>query len=335
VRFGLALPHYGFSFPDHEQLSFDRVADFARNAERLGFDSVWISDHFFLSIERYGGGPENHDALEPLTTLAALAMATEQVRLGTLVLGAPFRHPSMLAKMAATIDGLSGGRLDLGVGSGWYQDEFDAFGYPFESVGERFSALEETMQVLGLLLSGEPVDFQGERYRLRNAQLSPRPVQRPRVPLLLGAKGGPRALKLAARHADGWNLSWKTTPEEYAGKARAADAACEAAGRDPASLKRSLGLYTLVGEDERDLVERWLSLQRWMPGGALDGELLEDWARDTLTGTPDSIIERLAAFAELGVSEVILSPSALPFAFFDADMIEIFAQEVIPVARGL
>jgi len=189
--------------------------------------------------------------------------------------------------------------------------------------------------VLGLLLSGEAADFHGERFRLRGARLGPEPVQQPRVPLWLGAKGGPRSLRLAARHADGWNLSWKTTPDDYSDKARAMDAACDSAGRDPATLKRSLGLYTLVGEDERDLVQRWLAMQRWMPGGALDGEMLEDWARDTLTGTPERILERLEAFAALGVSEVIVSPSALPFAFFDAEMIEVFATEVIPAARGL
>lgn len=335
MRFGLALPHYGFSFPDDGPITFERVAAFAVEAERLGFDSVWISDHFYLSIQRYGGDDTRHDALEALTTLAALTQVTERVRLGTLVLGVPFRHPSMLAKMAATIDQLSGGRLDLGVGSGWYEDEFRDFGFPFGSVRERFDELEEALQVLGLLFSGDQVDFEGELFRLHRARLGPAPVQRPRIPLWLGAKGGPRSLRLAAGHADGWNLSWKVTPDDYADKARAVDAACEMAGRDPVTLKRSLGLYALVGEDERDLVERWLAMQRWMPGGALNGELLEDWARDTLTGTPERILERLGEFASLGVSEVILSPSALPFAFFDAEMIELFATEVIPAARGL
>lgn len=333
MRFGLGLPHYGFSFPDGGPVTFERVAAFARDAERLGFDSLWISDHFFLSIERYGGGPERLDALEPLTTLAALTQVTQRVRLGTLVLGNPFRHPAIVAKMAATIDALSGGRLELGMGSGWYEDEFAAFGYPFGSVGERFAALEEAMQVLRLLMTGQPADLDGDLYTLRDARLSPAP-ERP-VPLWLGAKGGPRALRLAAASADGWNLSWKGTPADYADKAAAADAACEAIGRDPASLRRSVGLYTLIGEDERDLVQRWLALQRWMPNGALDGELLEDWARDTLTGTPDRILERLAAFADLGVTEVILSMSALPFAHFDPEMLEIFATEVLPAARDL
>jgi probable F420-dependent oxidoreductase len=310
VRFGLALPHYGFSFPDHGPVSFARAAHYARLAERLGFDSVWVSDHFYLSIERYGGGPEKHDALEPVVTLAGLATLTEQVRLGTLVLGVPFRHPSVLAKAAVTLDGLSGGRLDLGLGSGWYEDEFRDFGIPFGTTGERFSMLEEAMQVLGLLFDGRaPVSFEGEHYTLHDALLRPRPVQRPRIPLWLGAKGGPRALKLAARHADGWNLSWKGTPQDYAA--------------------------TLVGSDERDLVERWLALQRWAPNGALDGELLEDWARDTLTGTPERVLETLAGFAAEGVSEVILSASSLPFAIFDDEMLELFAQEVIAQAGDL
>ncbi|HEX5949579.1 MAG TPA: LLM class flavin-dependent oxidoreductase, partial [Actinomycetota bacterium] len=136
MRVGLALPHYDFSLPGAEPVTFERVAEVATAAERLGFDSVWMSDHFFTSLERYGGDERRYGSLEPLTTLAALAPCTERVRLGTLVLSAGFRHPSVLAKSATAIDLLSGGRLDLGVGAGWYAPEFEAFAYPFGSAGE-------------------------------------------------------------------------------------------------------------------------------------------------------------------------------------------------------
>ena len=336
MRFGLALPHYDFSYPDGAPLLWERLAASARRAEDLGFDSVWISDHFFLSLGRYGGPDEPYGSAEPLTTLAGLAEVTERVRIGTLVLGSGFRHPALLAKAAVTIDLLSGGRLDLGLGAGWYEDEYRAFGYRFGTLGERFEILEETMEVLGLLFGEkEPVTWEGRHFRLEEAYCRPRPVQDPRPPLVVGGKGGPRLLRLVARRGDGWNTVWAWTPDAYAERARALDEACRREGRDPATVGRSLGLYTLVGEDERDLVARYRALQRWTPGGGLDGELLEDWGRDKLVGTPDAMVERLASFAALGVGEFIVSAASLPFAIYDESMVELFASSVIPAAREL
>src|SRR5881296_2021674 len=131
MRLGLALPHYDFSLPDGQPISFARMAPVARTAERAGFDSVWVSDHFFLSLAKYSGSPGKRGSLEPLTTLVGLASATDRVRLGTLVLSAPFRHPAVLAKAVTSLDLLSGGRFELGIGAGWYEDEFRAFGYGF------------------------------------------------------------------------------------------------------------------------------------------------------------------------------------------------------------
>jgi probable F420-dependent oxidoreductase len=335
MRFGLALPHYDFSFPDGEPVSFARTAEFARLAERLGFDSVWISDHFFLSLERYGGGGGLSGSLEPLTTLAALAPLTERVRLGTLVLGAPFRHPANLAKMATAVDILSGGRLELGIGAGWYEAEFGAFGFEFTSTGERFAHLGEVLEVLTLLFQEGPADFDGDRFHLRGAYNHPLPASKPRPPIWVGAKGGSRALRLAAKHADGWNTVWRWSPEAYGDRVAEARRTCEEENRDPNTLRLSVGLYTLVGEDPRDLVARFRALQRWTPGGALDGEPLEDFARDALVGTPEAVLETLTRFAALGVEEMIVSAGSLPFAVFDESMLELFAEAVIPAARTL
>jgi probable F420-dependent oxidoreductase len=334
MRFGIALPHYDFSFPDHEPVTFEEVAEFARHVEELGFDSVWISDHFFLSLARYGGGDELQGSLEPLTTLAGLSQLTERVRLGTLVACAPFRHPAILAKQATALDLWSGGRLDLGIGAGWYEEEFTAFGYQFGSTGDRFAILEETLQVLAALFEEGPVDHDGARFHLRGAYNHPRQAQRPRPPIWLGAKGGERSLRLAARYCDGWNTVWKWAPEEYAERASAAARACEEVGRDPSTLRRSLGLYTLVGEDERDLVARYEALRRWTPGGALDGQSLEEFSEGALAGTPDRIRERIDDFASLGVEEIIISPASLPFAFFDRSMIDLFAETIVAPARA-
>jgi len=335
MRVGLSLPHYDYSLPDREPISFARMVQFARFAERVGFDSVWVSDHFFFSLERYGGPPELQGSLEPMTTLAGLAPIVERVRLGTLVLGASFRHPAILAKAATALDLLSGGRLDLGIGAGWYGAEFEAFGYPFGTVGERFSILEESVEVLDALLRGGPVDFEGRHFTLRQAYNRPLPAQRPRPPIWVGGKGGDRLLRLAARHADGWNTVWRWSVPAYAEKVARARELCEREGRDPATLRLSLGLYMLVGENPDDLVARWHGMQRWMPGGALDGELLDAFMLDTLTGTPEQVLERMGEFAALGVEEIIVSPGPLPFAVPDRAMLEVFAAAVLPSAREL
>ena len=334
MNYGLALPHYDFSLGPGRPVTYESVREFAVSAERLGFHSVWISDHFFLSLERYGGGRELHGSLEPLTTLAALAIETERIRLGTLVLGAPFRPPAILAKMAAAIDLASNGRFDLGIGSGWYEDEFRGFGYEFGAAGERFEVLEETLQVLRLLFGDGPADHDGQRFHLEGAYNRPLRAQRPGPPIWLGAKGGPRALRLAARLADGWNTVWRWTVDEYAGRASEAGGMCERAGRDPGSLRRSVGLYTLVGEDPRDLESRYRALQKWAPGGSLDGQTLSQYAEGALVGTPDRILDTAGRFEEHGVEEIIISAASLPFAVFDPSMLELFSETVIARATG-
>jgi F420-dependent oxidoreductase-like protein len=335
VKFGLALPHYDFSMPEEAPASWERVSSVASLAEASGFDSVWVSDHFFLSLDRYGGPSTPRGSVEALTALASLAVATERVRLGTLVLSAGFRHPALVAKAATTVDLLSGGRLDLGIGAGWYEEEYQAFGYEFGTASERFEVLEETVVALGMLFGQEPATWRGRHFRLNDAYNRPGPIQQPRPPLWVGGKGGPRLLRLAARHADGWNTVWAWTPEAYAGRVRSLQQACEKEGRDPAAIRLSLGLYTLVGEDRKDLVARFRALQRWTPGGALDGVLLDDWARDKLVGTPRQVLERLGQFGALGVEQTIISAASVPFAVYDESMLTVFAEGVMPSARKL
>jgi len=335
MRLGLALPHYDFSLPGGAPITFDAVAEVAMRAERLGFHSVWMSDHFFASLERYGGGPQRYGTLEPLVTLGALAPLTERVRLGTLVLSAGFRHPALLAKSATAIDRLSGGRFELGLGAGWFGDEFEAFGVPFGSVGERFALFEETLGYLDALFGPEPSSFEGERFVLREAYNHPPPVQDPRPPILVGGKGGPRLLRLAARYADGWNAAWRWTPEAYAERAVAAREACERAGRDPATFRLSLGLYAVVGEDEAEVVKRWEAIRLTLPAGVADAVGLDALRAEGLAGTPDQVLERLGAFAELGVEELIVSPAPIWFAMPDPSMLDLLAEAVLPAAREL
>lgn len=335
MRVGLALPHYDFSLPDGGPISFARVAEQARRAEALGFDSVWVSDHFFASLERYGGDGRRYGTVEPLTTLAGLARLTERVRLGTLVLSAAFRHPALVAKSATAIDRLSGGRLELGLGAGWFADEYEAFGYRFGSVGERFDLLEEALGYLGALFGSEPASFEGRRFSLREAYNRPPPLQEPRPPMLVGGKGGPRLLRIAATLADGWNAAWRWTPESYESRADAARAACERAGRDPATFRLSLGLFTVVGEDEADVARRHDLMVERLPDGVGDAVSLDTLREECLVGTPDQVVERMAAFVDVGVSELVVSPAPIWFAMPDPTMLDVFAEAVLPRLREL
>jgi probable F420-dependent oxidoreductase len=334
VRFGLSLPHYGFSLPGGEPVTFAACSRWARRAEELGFDSVWVSDHFFYSFGRYGADPAPIASLEPMTTLAALAPLTSRVRLGTLVLCTAFRHPSVVAKAAATIDVASGGRLELGVGAGWLEDEFASFGYHFGSVAERFESLESSLGVLTALLRDEgPVTLDAGPFSLRDAVLEPSPVQRP-VPVWVGGKGGPRLLRLAARYGAGWNVVWRTARDDYARKVENFRAAYASEGRDPSRVRLSVGLFSLLGEDERGARAAFERGRSAMPGGALDGESYETWRSETLSGTPEQAIERIREFEALGVRELIVSPWVLPFAIPEPEQVELFAERVLRPLRA-
>jgi probable F420-dependent oxidoreductase len=333
MRIGLSLPHYDFSLPGGEPITFEACASWAGRAETLGFDSVWVSDHLFYTFGRYGTNGTPIGSLEALTTLSGLAVRTARVRIGTLVLCAPFRHPGLLAKAAGTIDRLATGRLDLGVGAGWLEDEFVAFGLRFGSIGERFALLEQTLEVLDAFATGEPVTYDGPSVRLRAARLSPSPIQRP-IPVLVGGKGGPRLLALAARLAAGWNVVWRMAPDVYADKIRDVERALAAVGRDAATFRRSVGLYSLMGEDEAAARAAFERGRASMPGDAMRDETYDTWRADTLSGTPEQVLERLGAFESLGVDEIVIAPWVLPFAIPEPEQVELFAETVLAQLRG-
>jgi probable F420-dependent oxidoreductase len=331
MKLGVALPHYDAFFPDQQPATFDRIARYAELAESLGFHQAWVSDHFWLDMERYGDAAGRQGTPECWTLLSALAARTSRLRLGTLVLATGFRPPTLLAKMAATLDQLSGGRLDLGLGAGWNEAEFVENGLPFPGPGERLAMLEEALGVLRALLAdaGRPGSFSGRFYRADQAPVVPGPVQRPRPPLWVGGKGD-RLLGVVARAADGWNVVWSMTPDAYTERLGVLAAACRRAGRDPAEVRRSLGLNTLVGTDADDLVGRWRRLQAWTPGGVLDGVELRDWAEGRLVGTPDEVVAQLRAWEGLGVEQLVCSFSNLPFGVFEDEQLELVAERVLP-----
>jgi len=315
VKFGLALPHYDFSLPGVPRIEWSHVSQWAQKAEQLGFSSVWVSDHLFLELSRYGGSSQRQFAMECFTTLAGLSSCTNTVRLGSLVSCNEFRHPALLAKMAASLNAISDGRLELGLGAGWYEPEFKSAGIPFSSPGERISRLSESVRLLRTMLVGQSATFRGTHYQVEGANNVP--LGNNTVPVWIGGKGD-RVVKMAGRYADGYNSSWAWTPEDYRGRIALLNEAAAAAGRDPESIRKSVGLYCLPGESESEVEARWLRYRSSSPPGVGAGTQLKSWRKDKLAGPPDVVAQTIDAFAALGVSEIILSFGLLPFQIADA-----------------
>jgi probable F420-dependent oxidoreductase len=332
MRFGLALPHYDTSF-ENLPVSWENVKRVALTAEAAGFDSVWVSDHLFLDWGKYGGPPDAQGALECWTTLGALAAATERVRIGSLTVCNDLRNPGLLAKMAATVDQLSDGRLDLGLGAGWYEPEYAAAGIRFDPAGQRIKRLGEAAGLIGRLLEGGSVDHEGSNYSMTGAVCKPGPVQKPRPPIWIGGKGD-YLLKTAARYADGWNFSWIGSLATYEERLGAAIRACASVGRDPETLRRSVGVYLMAGRDQGDLERRAARVQERTPPGVLtatSGERAVSWERlreGRLIGTTQEVIDQLGRLNELGVEEVILTLGVLPFQVTALEDVEYVGAEI-------
>jgi probable F420-dependent oxidoreductase len=326
LRFGLALPQYDYSVVDERPLAWSTVRETAQGAELLGFDSVWLSDHLFLDIAKYGGPDRPEAAFEPIVTLAALARCLSRVRLGTLVFCEALRPASVLAKALATLDRISGGRIDVGLGAGWYEPEYAAIGMEFPPPGVRLARMREALDILTALLGedGGPLVYDGRFHRTDGARNRPTAVQRPRPPVFVGGKGD-RLLRMVVERADGWNTCWVWTPEEYAARREVLLRECDRVGRDPASVWCSLGLYALCGEDEADLARRFERLRARTPPGVLDRVTLDQWRTGRLVGTPEQIREQVAGWGELGVETLVIGAGAVPFHLGTRDDVELLA----------
>jgi alkanesulfonate monooxygenase SsuD/methylene tetrahydromethanopterin reductase-like flavin-dependent oxidoreductase (luciferase family) len=313
VRFGWRLPMWD---PDGAPAT-DWLPDVRANLDALRgkFDSVWLSDHFVPGTTWM---PPEPDTLECWTATVHFAAAFPEYQYGQIVLGNSYRHPPLLAKMAATLQLLSGGRLILGIGAGWMESEYRAYGYEYPSPAVRIRQLDEAVQVIRRMWTTTPASFSGEHYRVRDAFCNPLP--NPPPPLLIGASGERLALRVVARHADWWDYSG-VAPEEYARKAGVLAEHCEAVGRDPSSIlgtwqSQSVALADSEAE-ARALAERTI-LYRNAPGGAL-------------IGTPEQVTARLQEYVEVGVRHFILRFSDFPS---PAGALR-FAAEVAPKVQAI
>ena len=302
--------------------TWDEWVAAAETAERVGFEALFSSDHY-TSFEPQGG---SHDAW---TILAGLAARTERLRLGTLVSPVTFRHPSVLAKVGTTVDRISNGRVEIGIGAGWFRDEHVAHGFPFPSDGVRMEMFEEQIEIVHGLFSQETFSFEGKHYTLRDCRFERRPVQRPHPPIVVGGKGGPRLARSVARFADEFNTVGGT-PDEVAVRYANVRRALEDIGRDPSEVTMSFMTWFFVGEDDAAVRDR---VARAHPREAADGSLDEVIANlrgDNLVGTPERIARRLSEYTAAGVQRVMLNHSL----FDDTASIELLAREVFPLVEG-
>lgn len=304
-----------------EDVTWDRWLTIAEAAERLGFEGLFTSDHY-LSVQ----GVRERGSNDAWTILAGLATRTERLRLGTLVSPVTFRHPALLAKVATTVDHISGGRVEIGMGAGWWEDEHRAYGFPFPSPSERFDLLEEQVEIVHGLFTEERFSFRGSHYALEDCRFLHLPVQRPHPPLILGGRVvGPRMRRLVARFADEFNTVGGT-PEEVRARFQRVRAGLREAGRDPDEVATSLMTWFYVGRDETEWRERVERARRNDPTAGSSEEYLAEISRDCLVGTPEEVVQRLRDYEAVGVQRIYLNHELVD----DHDHLELVAREILP-----
>jgi F420-dependent oxidoreductase-like protein len=310
-----------------EGVTWEQWLALARACDRLGFHGLFRSDHY-LSFDR----PGERGTLDAWTTLAGLAAVTERIRLGTMVSPATFRHPSVLAKSVVTADHISGGRVELGMGAGWFDREHEAFGFAFPPGGERFDVLAEQVEIVHRLWdrTEEEVTFTGTHYRLDAVRSLPKALQEPHPPLILGGGAGPRAAALAARWADEYDVVSVDPDGARAARGRLA-AACEAIGRDPDPLRLSLMTRAVVAADRRELERRVATVMEREGESGNVGDAIEAWRAEGIVGTVDQVLARLTEYARAGVQRILLQH----LIHEDLEMVELIGAEIVPAAAAL
>ena len=286
-----------------------------RNAESWGYDSLWNFDHFY-PIFTDPSGP----CFEGWTTLSALAQATSRVRIGHLVNGNTYRNPCILAKMAATLDHVSDGRLNLGLGAGWFEAEHTSFGIDFKTVRGRLDALDEACRIVKGMLDGEKVTLEGEHYNVRDAICVPRPVQS-HVPLMMGGEGKKIMLKLVARYADMWNAAG--SPAKIGDLIQTIERHAEAQDRDPDKIEKTV-MMSLCYTENTERQEMMAAIL-----GASFGMEPAEAREQMMIGTADQCLEKIGRYVRAGCTHFIF----MTFAPYFVDEIQGFAETVIPAAR--
>jgi F420-dependent oxidoreductase-like protein len=312
IKFGVFLPFYAFGNREKNPSSpFDRFQDVALECERLGYDSVWLDDHLMF---------EKRSILECWTTLAALSAVTSKIRLGTMVLCNSFRNPALLAKMAATLDVISNGRLEFGIGAGAQEDEHEAYGIPFLKPHARISRLKESVEIIKKLWTQEKTSYEGRYYRTNEAVCEPKPVQKPHPPITIGGSGEKNTLKVAAKHADRYDWGHVPSLELYKHKLDVLENHCKAVGRDFHEIEKScwLGGQIFMIPEQKELEEKVLQLKP-------KNVSLEEFKKFNFVATPDDCRQEIRRYTSFGVTYFMLFFGDLP----DMSGLRLFAEKVV------
>ena len=311
---------FGMQVSGQEGVSWDAWRRVVELAENLGFTTVYRSDHFFSYFS-----DTTQDSLDPWMALTVAAHDTTKIRLGTLVTPVTFRHPSLLARMAAQVDVLSNGRVELGIGGGHGEKEHAAFDIPFPRVGVRLDMLEEEAQVLQKLWGPGPATFEGKHFQLKQAECYPKPVQSP-MPLLIGGRAD-RTMRIAAKYASHWNTVG-LKPGEYASKVQVLEEHCRRLGRDPKSLHRSVLKGYLIGRSRAEMRHHLEGVVKRMPLVPRDLEEGVSWLTEHmgwLIGTPDEIVQQVGGMEDAGAQEIMFQHLAIE----DDAKLELLASQVL------
>lgn len=298
-----------------EGVSWEQWLALAEAAEEAGIEALFRSDHYLSLAE-----PRERASLDAWTTLAGLAARTSRIRLGTLVSPATFRHPSVLAKAAATVDHISGGRVELGLGAGWMELEHRAYGFEFPSTSQRVARFAEQLEIVHRLWTEDAPSFRGRYYTLEECPGLPKPVQQPRPPIIVGGAARPGTTRPAARFADEYNTT-SVSPQQAAVRRSRLDDACAAERRDPATLPLSVMAGFLLGRDAVDVKERARRL-----AGEDAARLLGRFGDHGVAGTPAEVVARLREYETAGVKRVMLQH----LLHDDLDAINLLGSEVLP-----
>ena len=307
IRFGV---HCG-----PENTSFEDYRDLWLRCEELGYEWVSDFDHFLPIF----GDPAGRQ-FEGMTMLAAMAAHTSRVRCGMLVLGVTYRHPAVVANMAATIDHISGGRLELGMGAAWYEIEHQQYGIPFPRIGVRMDMLDEACRILRGLWTQESTTFEGKHYQLQDAHMEPKPVQE-HLPLVIGGSGERRTLRIVAEHGDIWNTFFGDL-ERYRHLVGVLAGHCGDVGRDPADVRQSVTFRAVLDESEAAAKARAEEI--------FGGPPPEQRRQMYVIGTPEQCVDALRPYVELGAGDFLLGQNAP----FDLRTVELVAEQVAPALRG-
>lgn len=300
------------SSPQH--VTYDELLQLWQRADALGYDSAWLFDHF-MPITGERSGP----CFEGWTLLTALAAQTQKLHVGCLVTGVIYRHPALLAKMGATLDVVTNGRLELGIGAGWFEDESLAYGMPFPNTGERLAQLDEAVQVIRSLWTRELSDFQGRHFHLTHARCEPKPVQKPAPAIWIGGQGEKVTLRIVAEQADGWDMDMLPV-DVYNHKLDVLSGHCQRIGRDPSLIRRMIHFPGVIARDEDTARRRAEALaQAWNTN-------VEELRGRVLMGTPQQAAEQLMKYVACGAGHFVLSLAAP----YDMEMVGLYINEVAP-----